>query len=290
MMAQVTIRVLLIEDDPGDARMIEGMLSSERNHRFEWQRFETLQAGLEGLRVRHVDVLLLDLSLPDSEGLSTLSKVIASAAGVPIIVLAGPEVTPTVEERIKIGGRVFLRKAELTLLDLVEAILEQTGRGRSFTVLSGNGGGGHDSRTVRVLVVEDNYGDLALIRLMLGSEKYAHFELIHASKLSSALEALERGADVMLLDLSLPDSDGLRTLQRVRARDAVIPIIVLTGAEDRQKAVESLANGAQDYFVKGKVDGYLLARTILRRVSNRIVEPAPFKPAPFKPAPFKPAP
>ena len=268
-MIQATIRVLLIEDDPGDARMIEGMLSSEKNHRFELRRFETLQAGLEGLRARHVDVVLLDLGLPDNEGLSTLSKVIALGAGVPILVLAGPEVTPVVEERIKIGGRVFLRKAQLTSGNLLEAILEQTGRGRSLTDLSGNGRGNQDSGTlptVRVLVVEDNYGDLALIRLMLGGEKSAHFELIYASKLSSAFEALERGADVMLLDLSLPDSDGLRTLQSVRARDAVIPIIVLTGAEDRQKAVESLANGAQDYFVKGKVDGYLLARTILRRV------------------------
>jgi DNA-binding response OmpR family regulator len=272
-MAQVTIRVLLMENDPGDALMIEGMLSSETTHRFDWQHFETLQAGLEGLRMRHVDVVLLDLSLPDSDGLSTLSKVIAAGAGVPIIVLAGPEVTPAVEERIKIGGRVFLRKAQLTLGNLVEAILEQTGRGRSNlsgTDLSGSGRERPDSGTrptVRVLVVEDNYGDLALIRLMLGSEKSAHFEIIHASKLASAFEALDRGADVMLLDLSLPDSNGLHTLQRVRARDAVIPIIILTGAEDRQKAVESLANGAQDYFVKGKVDGYLLARTILRRVN-----------------------
>jgi DNA-binding response OmpR family regulator len=271
MMTQVTIRVVLIENDPAGARLIERLLSSERNHHFELRRFETLQAGLEGLRDRHVDVVLLDLNLPDNAGLSTLSKVIASSAGAPIIVLAGSEATPAVEERIKIGGRVFLRKAQLTLVNLLEAILDQTGRGFSLTDWSGNDRAYPDSRTlqtVRVLVVEDNYGDLALIRMMLGSAKSAHFELIHASKLSSAFEALDRGgADVMLLDLSLPDSDGLHTLQRVRARDATTPIIVLTGAEDRQKAVESLANGAQDYFVKGKVDGYLLARTILRRVS-----------------------
>lgn len=267
-MPQGTIRVLLIEDDAGDAKMIEGILSAEKTPRFELRHFETLAAGLEGLRVRHVDVVLLDLGLPDSDGLPTLSKTIAVSSGVPIIVLAAADVTQVIEERIKISGRVFLAKAQITSSVLLEAILGQTGRGRSPVDTSFTSGP-QDVRllkTIRVLVVEDNYGDLALIRLMLSSDKTACFEIIHASNLAAALDLLDRGADVMLLDLSLPDSEGLRTLQRVRAQDPDIPIIILAGAEDRQKAVEALAKGAQDYLVKGKVDGYLLGRTILRRV------------------------
>lgn len=262
MMPQATIRVVLIEDDPGDARMIEGMLSAEKNPRFELQHFQSLQAGIEGLRARHADVVLLDLGLPDSNGLPTLSKAIAASGGLPIIVLASGDVTPIVEERIKVGGRVFLPKAQITSTALVEAILAQTGRDGA-----GKPKDTSTAHSIKVLVVEDNYGDLALIRLMLGADKSVRFEVIHASKLAAALDMLARNPDIMLLDLSLPDSDGLETLQSVRARDPNIPIIILTGAEDRQKAVETLANGAQDYLVKGKADGYLLARTIMRRVN-----------------------
>lgn len=269
MKHQATIRVVLIDGNAADAQMIGGLLTATKDYRFELQTFKTLQAGLIGTRARRADVVLLDLSLPDSQGLPALSKVVAATSGVPIVVLAGADVTAAIEERIKVGGRVFLRKAQLSSTVLIDAILEQTGRTRSGESDSGRTAQPNSKSipNVSVLVVEDNYGDLALIRLMLATEKSAHFEIIHASKLGAALALMHRGADIMLLDLSLPDSDGLPTLRTVRERDPNIPIIVLTGSEDRQKAVESLANGAQDYLVKDKVDGYLLARTILRRVN-----------------------
>src|SRR5258708_19582373 len=78
--------------------MIGGMLSAMTNHRFELRQSETLQSGLEELSARHVDVILLNLSLPDSDGLATLSKAIAVASGIPIIVLTGLRVTSVLDE------------------------------------------------------------------------------------------------------------------------------------------------------------------------------------------------
>jgi DNA-binding response OmpR family regulator len=91
-----------------------------------------------------------------------------------------------------------------------------------------------------------------------------------------ALDSIRGDLDVVLLDLNLPDSHDLDTLHRLRARDSHVPVIVVTGIEDRRTAVEALANGAQDYLVKGRVDGHLLERAILRFVQRKTrASPAP---------------
>jgi CheY-like chemotaxis protein len=119
-------------------------------------------------------------------------------------------------------------------------------------------------RHIRILVVEDNPGDIALIRLAISSIKTAECEVSCARRLSAALEYLKPGPDVILLDLNLPDSQDLETLRTLREMEPAIPVIVITGIEDRQKAVEALENGAQDYLVKGHADGHLLGKAILR--------------------------
>jgi DNA-binding response OmpR family regulator len=107
---------------------------------------------------------------------------------------------------------------------------------------------------------------LTAIRFLLGSTRAVHFHITHAPTLASALTRLGAGTDVVLLDLTLPDSQGLPTLRRLRAQDPETPVIVLARPEDRPMAVEALGLGAQDYLVKGQADSYLLGQTILRRV------------------------
>jgi DNA-binding response OmpR family regulator len=121
-------------------------------------------------------------------------------------------------------------------------------------------------KTIAVLVVEDYPSDLALMRQMLASASPVRFEIIHASNLSSAIAQVGSGPDIVLLDLNLPDSQDLNTLRSMRAAAPTTPIIILTGMSDRGNAVKALANGAQDYLVKGRVDGHLLVRAILRHL------------------------
>jgi len=124
------------------------------------------------------------------------------------------------------------------------------------------------SRTIRLLIVEDNPGDAALLRRMLAAFDEALFEVEHAPRLSAAVELLgSMRFDAVLLDLDLPDSRELNTLVALRPCAGSVPIIVVTGLEDRQKALEALSCGAQDYLVKGTVDARLLGRAILRRLS-----------------------
>ena len=123
-------------------------------------------------------------------------------------------------------------------------------------------------RTISILVVEDNAGDAALIRRMLHSGTGVRFNLIHVPRLLSALETRKshHDIDIVLLDLNLPDSRGMSTLQTMRVDWPAVPIIILTELEDRQHALDALALGARDFLVKGKVDGHLLVQAILRQL------------------------
>jgi len=115
---------------------------------------------------------------------------------------------------------------------------------------------------LNVLLVEDNPGDVLLIEEML-AERRGAFELETVERLAPALERLRSGGiDLVLLDLTLPDSDGVGTFTRVHAHMPDVPIIVLTGLSDEALAVSTVRDGAQDYLLKGQVDGNLLGRTI----------------------------
>ena len=112
-----------------------------------------------------------------------------------------------------------------------------------------------------LLVVEDNPADADLIRELLPVTGPVCFQVESVSRLSEALTRLERkGIDLVLLDLGLPDSQGLPTLHKLRAVVPDVSVIVLTGTDDEEQAVAAVREGAQDYLVKGKIDGSLLAR------------------------------
>jgi two-component system cell cycle sensor histidine kinase/response regulator CckA len=116
---------------------------------------------------------------------------------------------------------------------------------------------------IRVLLVEDNPGDARLFTELVRETGVGNSQLVQVDRLSAALERLRlEPFDVMLLDLSLPDADGLETLIRAHTEAPKVPIVVLTGHDDEALAVRAVRAGAQDYLVKGRVDGDLLVRSI----------------------------
>jgi diguanylate cyclase (GGDEF)-like protein/PAS domain S-box-containing protein len=115
----------------------------------------------------------------------------------------------------------------------------------------------------RALLVEDNPGDAELVRDMLVSARTSTYEVAWVTNLAKGLAALERGGiDVVLLDLSLPDSRGLETFERVYEKAARAPIIVMTGLEDEDLAATAVRQGAQDYLSKRDLRPDTLARAI----------------------------
>ncbi len=121
---------------------------------------------------------------------------------------------------------------------------------------------------LKILLVEDNRTDAVLIEEMIhqpdadGSYD-VNYELVHKELLRDALKYLaENTVDVILLDLSLPDSKGLETVRKMGEREKNAPIIVLTGLDNEATAIQALQHSVQDYLNKNKTDSILLHRSI----------------------------
>jgi MinD-like ATPase involved in chromosome partitioning or flagellar assembly/CheY-like chemotaxis protein len=120
-----------------------------------------------------------------------------------------------------------------------------------------------EHKLINVLLIEDNPGDTRLIRELFKEAKGAPAGLVCTDRLSSGLELLEKGGvDVVLLDLSLPDSKGLETFSKVHTLAQALPVIVLTGFDDEELALEAVKDGAQDYMSKGTVTSQSLMRSV----------------------------
>ncbi len=127
--------------------------------------------------------------------------------------------------------------------------------------------------TLHILLVEDNPGDARLLHELLRETRAFDFELTHVDRLADAARVVEAGSvDVILLDLSLPDTQGMTTVHRMLAAASDIAIIVLTGWDDDITAVQAVQAGAQDFLVKGQVDGGVLTRAIRYAVERKRLE------------------
>lgn len=132
-------------------------------------------------------------------------------------------------------------------------------------------------KLISILLIEDNSGDRRLISEMLAeasaNEPGIAFDMQYADRLQPAIEYLgQHRVEVILLDLGLPDSQGLDTLKRVYSEVPELPIVVLTGLNDELIGVQAVNKGAQDYLIKGQVDTHLLRRTIRYAIERKQAE------------------
>jgi CheY-like chemotaxis protein len=155
--------------------------------------------------------------------------------------------------------------------------------------LVGNGDGWGspvmEAGSTRVLLVEDELVDAQLVgRSLRSAGSGGRFEVRHAATLAQGLEQLRRDpADVLLLDLGLPDSDGPETVARFRERNPRVPVVVFTGSDDPALAARTFEADADEYLVKNGFDGDLLRRTIDHAIERRRLRLGSVVPAPALP-------
>ena len=129
-----------------------------------------------------------------------------------------------------------------------------------------------DRAPLRILIVEDSEEHVLFLRRLFATMPET-FEIEFSGTLTAALGTLKAGEfEVVLLDLSLPDSEGLETFARVIEAVPDLPVVVLSGLQDVGLALETVQRGAQDYLVKGQVDNHLLARSIQYAVERKRVQ------------------
>lgn len=124
---------------------------------------------------------------------------------------------------------------------------------------------GDAKKRVQILIIEDDYQDVEILKALLSQQEYCLDAITHAHSISEALDCLQSSGDaikLVILDLSLPDAQGLEAYHRISSSCFEIPIIIHSGNINESIAIEAVHRGAQDYLVKGKFDGHLLGRTI----------------------------
>jgi PAS domain S-box-containing protein len=116
---------------------------------------------------------------------------------------------------------------------------------------------------ISLLLVEDNRADAYLLIEMLEEAEPEQWQIVYAKSLNLALESLSNSRfEIILLNLSLSDSKGLNTITRIQTVAPDLPIVVLTGTDDRELALQAITSGAQDYLVKGTISTEVLLRVI----------------------------
>ena len=163
---------------------------------------------------------------------------------------------------------------ESRTIDLREGLATDTERERRAAVDVRDPAGQPLDHSAKILLIEDSSGDARLVLEMLKTAWGSRFELIHVTRSAEARAQLEAHPDIAcaLLDLSLPDAQGLSALIDLRQAGQGLPIVVLTGSDRLELAVESLQRGAQDYLVKGRVDADLLSRSLRYAIERRRLE------------------
>lgn len=128
------------------------------------------------------------------------------------------------------------------------------------------------SYSLKILLIEDNLAEARLLQEFLKQAKNQEFSLVHVQRLIDGIKEIhQNNYDVILLDLTLPDSQGLSSLPILIAQKPNIPIVVLTNTNDEELAIEAVRQGAQDYLVKRQVNPEVLVRSLRYAIERKQV-------------------
>lgn len=128
-------------------------------------------------------------------------------------------------------------------------------------------------KPIRVLLIEDSQFFVQLVKLLLRDAKHGEFDLNCVESVGAGLERLAKGGiDVILLDLTLPDSAGLETFDRVHQMSEGVPIVIFTSLDDEELSLTALQRGAADYLVKSEVNANWLARSLIYALQRKRTE------------------
>ena len=261
---QNTNRVLIADDDPVILDIVQTLLESEGYEAV------TAQDGREAYRILAKDsdfqAVIFDMIMPHLEGSDLLHQMRTDTrlSRLPVIIMSSSDDLEMLSKGIGAGAVAFVPKPFTpdqmrNMLRLI-ALKDTESPKMPSPQIDPKAPGKPVAETLKVLLIEDNPGEAIVIEsvLLKAAAKISQVSSIAISRAGLLSEGIERildgDVDIVFLDLSLPDSEGLDTLKRILEPKPGVPVVVLTGSEDRAFASQAMKLGAQDYLVKGQVD------------------------------------
>lgn|GEM_PF-841749 len=270
--SQDTNRVLIADDDPVILDIVQTLVEREGYEAV------TAQNGREAYRILHKDAdfraVIFDMVMPHLEGSDLLHQMQTEKrlSRIPVVIMSSSDDLKMLSKGIGTGAVAFVPKPftpdqmrnVLRLVTLKSSESPKT----PCPPIDSEAAARPIAKTIRVLLVEDNPGEAIVIESVLlnAAAKIPQLSRVAVSRASLLSEGIERildgDVDIVFLDLSLPDSEGLDTLKRILEQDPGVPVVVLTGTEDRTFASQAMKLGAQDYLVKGRVSEPAMIRAV----------------------------
>jgi DNA-binding response OmpR family regulator len=252
--------VLLIEDDEDLMMLVKSTLARFGKQQYCLIWAKTLHEGLTEALDANIDLVLLDLGLPDSDGSTSYAWVRAAVHEVPIIVLTANESEETKDEVVASGATNYLLKQTISgplLVLAMEAALLNADQPVKDLLTTQN------TDSCRVLLIEDDEDAMLLVRYALAEHGGGRFCMEWSCSLQAGIDRLSTGGvDLVLLDLGLPDSSGAAAYLELNKMAPDLPIIVLTGATSMEMEFALLATGADDYLDKCTTSGSELIQSL----------------------------
>ncbi|HTU57679.1 MAG TPA: response regulator, partial [Polyangiales bacterium] len=252
------IEALFVGSDPQLTAAVTGTTALERDMTVMWT--VAARAELDPQPAR-ADVVVVDEQLWTGEVRSQLEQLRARIGDIPIVLLCTPETA--------LLGPAMLGVRGVELVDKTHVSCILPG------LLAWLGASGAHAAPVRkqILVIDDSADDRELYARALRRTTQVYYSIIEAPDGSRGLELLRRvDPDCILLDYSLPGTNGLDVLRDIRADWADVPVVILTGQGNEAIAVEAMKNGAQDYVLKSQLDGDKLHRVIYTACETRALQ------------------
>lgn len=288
------VEILLVEDNPGDVD-----LTKESLH--EWKILNNLHVvedGVEAIaflrgqgKYEHAprpDLIFLDLNLPKKDGREVLGEIKSDRyfKTIPVVILSTSDADMDIVKTYGLGANCYIVKpigienfmnvlrsvgefwftiVKLPSIELLRQYRQSLSAVTQETTISAR-----PKNHIRVLVVDDNPADSDFVKEVLSEQKKPSFHTATCDRLETAMEMLRRSEfDVVLLDLGLPDSQGIETYNKLAFKFPHVAIIINTDRDDNELALNAIYAGAQDYIIKSDLEGRLVSRIIQYAIERK---------------------